>query len=347
MEENAENEWPKLSPFLAYPAVCGVNSIQWENCLETKKPSLSVCGAPLYSADQCEVTEKGIDGGNDGYGGRKPGRTETWCHRMLWFLVKDSTCQRSWFCLQCCVKVDLTVPHANVILTYLNKYELQFTVDYMPKVCSVTAFSWNTAVAPHCAWDPASSISLSLCYSQPQSSRAVRRCTTLIRRTRESWASARAISSPWPIRSTRTGTRECWTASRDSSLSTMSRSSFRCHTNTKRAREPRRKLMERRSRRRRREHVELVEREESEVKGWSAEYSFSASAPASTSQMSTFLSSGVLEKMVTFQSPDQNINLFHLKVKGSKMDTKCHYSLSGSQKHFLRTNDTFISNIFL
>lgn len=106
--------------------------------------------------------------------------------------------------------------------------------------------------------------------------------------------------------------------------------------------------MERRSRRRRRrEHVELVEREESEVKGWSAEYSFSASAPASTSQMSTFLSSGVLEKMVTFQSPDQNINLFHLKVKGSKMDTKCHYSLSGSQKHFLRTNDTFISNIFL
>lgn len=143
MEENAENEWPKLSPFLAYPAVCGVNSIQWENCLETKKPSLSVCGAPLYSADQCEVTEKGIDGGNDGYGGRKPGRTETWCHRMLWFLVKDSTCQRSWFCLQCCVEVDLTVPHANVILTYLNKYELQFTVDYMPKVCSVTAFSWN------------------------------------------------------------------------------------------------------------------------------------------------------------------------------------------------------------
>lgn len=25
-------------------------------------------------------------------------------------------------------------------------------------------------------------------------------------------------------------------------------------------------------------------------------------------------------------------------VKGSKMDTKCHISLSGSQKHFLRTN---------
>lgn len=51
-----------------------------------------------------------------------------------------------------------------------------------------------------------------------------------------------------------------------------------------------------------------------------------------------FLSSGILEKTVTFQSPDQNINLFHPKVKGSETDIKCHHPLSGSQKHFLRTN---------
>lgn len=51
-----------------------------------------------------------------------------------------------------------------------------------------------------------------------------------------------------------------------------------------------------------------------------------------------FLAPGVLEKMVTFQCPAQNMNLFHPKVEGSKRETQCHYSLSGSQKHFLRTN---------
>lgn len=70
-------------------------------------------------------------------------------------------------------------------------------------------------------------------FSQPQSSRAVRRCTTLSQKTRESWASTRAISSPWPIRLTRTGMRACWMASQDSSLSTTSRSLFRCPTNIK------------------------------------------------------------------------------------------------------------------
>lgn len=130
--------------------------------------------------------------------------------------------------------------------------------------------------------------SFTLVFCQPRSSRAVRRCTTLTQRTRESWASARATSSPWPIRSTRTGTRECWTASRDFSLSTTSRSLFRCHTNRNRARELRRRLTERRRKRRWKGRVELVEREESEAKGLSADYSFSPSAPASRPPTSTF-----------------------------------------------------------
>ena len=33
--------------------------------METKKPSLSVHGALLSSADLCEVTQRGKDGGND------------------------------------------------------------------------------------------------------------------------------------------------------------------------------------------------------------------------------------------------------------------------------------------
>lgn len=41
-------------------------------------------------------------------------------------------------------------------------------------------------------------------------------------------------------------------------------------------------------RRKRREQVELVEREESKAKGWSAEHSFSPSAPTSPSETSTF-----------------------------------------------------------
>lgn len=120
----------------------------------------------------------------------------------------------------------------------------------MFKVCSVPTFSWHwhrrgpsLRVFFFFPFLPISPILLSflphpiililslLVYYQPWSSRAVRHCTTLSQKTKESWASTRAISSLWPIRSTRIGTRECWTANQDSSLSIMSRSSFRCHTN--------------------------------------------------------------------------------------------------------------------
>lgn len=110
-------------------------------------------------------------------------------------------------------------PHSESVLNFFNLFFFSFPPPISPILLSFL---------PH----PIFPILSLLVYYQPWSSRAVRRCTTLSQKTRESWASARAISSLWLIRSTRTGTRECWTANQDSSLSIMSRSSFRCHTNT-------------------------------------------------------------------------------------------------------------------
>lgn len=38
-------------------------------------------------------------------------------------------------------------------------------------------------------------------------------------------------------------------------------------------------------------------------------------------QQALFLALGVLEKILTFQCPAQNINLLHPKVEGSEIDT--------------------------
>ncbi|CAN0320207.1 unnamed protein product, partial [Lampetra fluviatilis] len=60
-------------------------------------------------------------------------------------------------------------------------------------------------------------------YPPPQRGRAAGRCTTLTRRTRASWRSARATSSPSCRRWTTTGSRAPSTGARDSSRSTTSR----------------------------------------------------------------------------------------------------------------------------
>lgn len=81
-------EWmPKLSPSRAYPAVCGVNLIQWENCL-ARKTGQFVC------ARSSTLLCRSLWGHRVTGRWRKPqtGReeksdTETCCHRILWFLV--------------------------------------------------------------------------------------------------------------------------------------------------------------------------------------------------------------------------------------------------------------------
>lgn len=70
-----------------------------------------------------------------------------------------------------------------------------------------------------------------------QLSHALKPCTTLSQRMRESWASTRAISSPWSIESMRTGSREAFAADQDTSPTTMLKWWCLCRTENSKARE--------------------------------------------------------------------------------------------------------------
>lgn len=99
--------------------------------------------------------------------------------------------------------------------------------------------------------------------------------------------------------------------------------------------------------------VELVEREESEAKGWSAKYSFST--PASASPTSTFFFLffffGHLEfcRRWSHFKVQTRISLFHPKVKKNKKGQRWARNVIthhvAVKKHFSRTNK-FISNYY-